>query len=103
MAARINIRKVVSAVFWMAAGTGVLVLLVAAIRYRNSNVCKGYRIEIAGATPSDDHGLFIDRKGIAEILTAAGAGKGQNKPIQSFDLRRLESALGRNIWIKEAQ
>lgn len=103
MAARINIRKVVSAVFWMAAGTGVLVLLVAAIRYRNSNVCKGYRIEIAGATASGDHGLFIDKKAIAEILTAAGAGRGQNKPIQSFDLRRLESALGRNIWIKEAQ
>lgn len=85
----------------MAAGTGVLVLLVAAIRYRNKNVCKGYKIEIAGAASSD--ALFVDKKGIADILSAAGAAKGQNKPIQSFDLRRLESALARNVWIREAQ
>lgn len=101
MAAGINIRKVFSAVFWMVAGTGVLVLLVAAIRYRNSNVCKGFRIEIAGSAPAGGH--FIDKKGIAEILTAAGAASGQNKPIHAFDLRRLESMLGRNVWIKEAQ
>jgi cell division protein FtsQ len=101
MAVKLNIRKVISAAFWSVAGAGVLVLLVAAIRYRNSNVCKGYRIEIAAATPAD--ALFIDKKGIADILTAAGATKGRNKPIQSFDLRRLESALGKNVWIKEAQ
>jgi len=97
MAAKINIKKVVSAVFWTVAGTGVLVLLVAAIRYRNSNVCKGFKIEIAGRSP------YIDKKDIAEILTAAGAAKGQNKPIHAFDLRKLEGALGKNIWIKEAQ
>jgi cell division protein FtsQ len=99
MAVKINIRKVFSAVFWMVAGTGVLVLLVAAIRYRNSNVCKGFKIEIAGPSSS----LYIDKRAIADILTAAGAAKGQNKPIHAFDLRRLEAALGRNVWIKEAQ
>jgi cell division protein FtsQ len=99
MAVKINIRKVFSAVFWMVAGTGVLVLLVAAIRYRNSNVCKGFKIEIAGSSSS----LYIDKRAIADILTAAGAAKGQNKPIHAFDLRRLEAALGRNVWIKEAQ
>jgi cell division protein FtsQ len=101
MAARINIRKVISAVFWMVAGTGVLVLLVAAIRYRNSNICKGFYIEIAASSPTG--ALFIDKKGIAEILTAAGATKSQNKPIHAFDLRQLESTLGKNVWIKEAQ
>jgi len=101
MPAKLNIRKLVSAAFWSVAGAGVLVLLIAAIRYRNANVCKGFHIEIAGSAPKE--ALFVDRKGIADILTAAGAGKGQNKPIHSFDLRHLESALGRNIWIKEAQ
>ncbi|HEY4110654.1 hypothetical protein [Puia sp.] len=101
MAVKLNIRKLVSAAFWCVAGAGVLVLLVAAIRYRNSNVCKGYKIQIAGSSPSGSH--FVDRKGIADILTAAGAASGQNKPIHAFDLRRLESALGKNIWIKEAQ
>jgi cell division protein FtsQ len=80
-------------------GAGVLVLLVAAIRYRNSNVCKGFRIDISG--PSAEQ--FVDRKEMTVILAAAGAGRGQNKPILSFDLRRLESTLEKNIWIKDAQ
>jgi cell division protein FtsQ len=101
MAINLHISKLVAAVFWSVAGAGVLVLLIAAIRYRNSNVCKGYRIVIIGAGPSG--ALFIDKRDIAGILNAAGAAKGQHKPIQSFDLRRLESALARNSWIKEAQ
>lgn len=101
MAVKLNIKKLVAAAFWSVAGAGVLVLLIAAIRYRNGNVCKGFRIEIAGSSPSE--ALFVDKKGIAGILTAAGAGKDQNKPIHSFNLRHLESALGKNVWIKEAQ
>jgi cell division protein FtsQ len=98
-------------------GAGVLVLLVAAVRYRNNNTCKGYRIEIArtsGAGSSDaassgsastggTSALFIDKKGITDLLNSAGAGHGQDRPIQSFDLRRLESALEKNVWIKKAQ
>jgi cell division protein FtsQ len=87
--------------FWCFAGTGGVILLVAAIRYRNNNVCKGYKIEITGSRATA--GLFIDRKGIVDLLTTAGAGKGQGKPIQSFDLRHLETALEKNVWIREAQ
>jgi cell division protein FtsQ len=101
MVVKINIKKVFSAAFWSVAGAGVLVLLIAAIRYRNSNVCKGFHIEITGSSAAG--ALFIDKKGIADILTAAGAASGQNKPIHMFDLRRLESSMSRNIWIKEAQ
>ncbi len=92
-------RRVVAVITWGVVGAGVLVLLVAAIRYRNSNTCKGFRIEIAGPSA----GLFIDKKGIADLLNAAGAGKGQDKPIQSFDLHRLETALEKNVWIRDAQ
>jgi cell division protein FtsQ len=98
MAVKINIRKVIAAIFWCIAGAGGVVLLVAAIRYRNSNVCKGYHIGITGPGA-----VFIDRKGIIDLLTNAGAAKSQGRPIQSFDLRRLESVLEKNVWIKEAQ
>ncbi|HMI61887.1 MAG TPA: hypothetical protein VK518_13295 [Puia sp.] len=95
MAVKINIRKIVSVTIWGMVGAGVLVLLVAAVRYRNNNTCKGYRIEIAGT--------FVDKKGISDLLNSAGAGHGQDRPIQSFDLRRLEAALEKNVWIKKAQ
>jgi len=99
MAVKINIRKIVSVTIWGMVGAGVLVLLVAAVRYRNNNTCKGYSIEIAGGRSA----LFIDKKGITDLLISAGAGHGQERPIQSFDLRRLESALEKNVWIKKAQ
>jgi cell division protein FtsQ len=101
MAVRINIKKVVTTIFWCFAGAGGVVLLVAAIRYRNNNVCKGYHIEITGARTPDR--LFIDRKGISDLLTAAGAVRGQGRPILSFNLHRLESALEKNVWIRDAQ
>jgi cell division protein FtsQ len=103
MAIRINIRKILSVTLWSTVGAGVLVLLVAAIRYRNSNTCKGFRIDISAGVAGLSEPPFIDRKEMADILASAGAGKGQNKPIVSFDLRRLESTLKKNIWIKDAQ
>ena len=98
MPARINIKKVFAFLFWCIAGAGGIVLLVAAIRYRNNNICKGYRITIKGPSTA-----FIDTKGINDLLTTAGAATGQSKPIVSFDLRHLESAMLKNIWIKDAQ
>jgi cell division protein FtsQ len=98
MAARINIKKVFAFFFWCIAGAGGVVLLVAAIRYRNNNVCKGYRITIKGPSSA-----FIDTKGINDLLNAAGATNAERKPIVSFDLRHLETALEKNIWIKDAQ
>ncbi len=96
MAATINIKKLFAFLFWCIAGAGGIVLLVAAIRYRNNNHCKGYRITIKG--PSAD---FIDTKGINDLLT--GAGRGESKPIVTFDLHHLESTILKNSWIKDAQ
>jgi cell division protein FtsQ len=101
MAVRINIKKVVTTIFWSFAGAGSVVLLVAAIRYRNNNICKGYHIEISASRTRDR--IFIDKKGISDLLTAAGAARGQGRPIQSFNLRSLESALEKNVWIRDAQ
>ncbi len=116
-----------SVTVWSLVGAGVLVLLVAAMRYRNSNSCKGYRIEISGSLASLDgssagfagtaDGLsgssprsaassprfFVDKQEIAGLLAASGAGKETGRPIQSFDLRRLESALEKNSWIRKAR
>lgn len=101
MAARISIRKVVTALFWCIIGAGGVVLLVAAIRYRNNNVCKGFHIEIR--SPAGTGRLFIDKKGIVDLLTSAGAARGQGRPVQSFDLHKLETALRKNVWIRDAQ
>lgn len=99
MAIKINIRKILSLTLWCTMGAGVLVLLVAAIGYRNSKTCKGYRIDISGASGI----LFIDKRQILDLLSTAGAGKLTNKPTATFDLRHMESVLEKNVWIKDAQ
>jgi len=99
MAIKINIRRILSLTLWCSLGAGVLVLLVAAIGYRNSKTCKGYKIEISGPSGT----LFIDQRQILDLLATAGAGKLQNKPTASFDLRRMESVLEKNVWIKDAE
>ncbi|MBN9379811.1 MAG: hypothetical protein J0H74_03535 [Chitinophagaceae bacterium] len=100
MAVKINIRRVLSLTLWCAMGAGVLVLLVAAIGYRNNKICKGYKIDISG--PSGI--LFIDQRQIVDLLTGPiGTGKWEHKPTASFDLRRMEAVLKRNVWIKDAQ
>jgi cell division protein FtsQ len=99
MAIKVNIKKIVSFTLWCTLGAGVVVLLVAAIGYRNNKTCKGFRIEIAGASGA----LFIDKKQILELLAGAGAGKIQNIPIAHFDLRRMETVLEKNVWIRDAE
>lgn len=92
-------RRVVGVIVWGVVGAGVLVLLVAAVRYRNNNTCKGFHIEISGPSAN----LFVDKKGIADLLISNGLGRNENRPIQSFNLRRLESTLEKNVWIEKAQ
>jgi len=99
MAIKVNIKKIVSLTLWCTLGAGVLVLLVAAIGYRNNKTCKGYRIEIAGASGTQ----FIDKKQILDLLAGTGIGKIQNTPIAHFDLRRMEAVLEKNVWIKDAE
>jgi cell division protein FtsQ len=97
MAIKLNIRKIFFVTLWCTVGAGVLVLLVAAIGYRNNKTCKGYRIDIAGGSGA----LFIDKRQILDLL--GGVGRIQNKPTAGFDLRRMEAVLEKNVWIRDAQ
>jgi cell division protein FtsQ len=99
MAVKVNIKKIVSFTLWCSLGAGVVALLVAAIGYRNNKTCKGYRIDIAG--PSET--LFIDKQQILDLLAGTGIGKIQHTPIARFDLRRMETVLEKNVWVKDAE
>jgi cell division protein FtsQ len=95
MAIKINIRKILTTMIWGCIGSGVLVLLVAAIRYRNSNTCKGYVINLTGSS--------ISKREVLALLTPTGTLKIQQRHIQSFDLRRLEMTLEKNIWVQKSR
>jgi len=48
MKAKRHIRRIFFLACWLAAGVGIMVLLVAAIRVQKDKVCKGYEIVITG-------------------------------------------------------
>lgn len=95
-----NIQKLIFICIWLLVGTGLVVLLVAAVNARNHQVCNGYEIRISG--DAEDQG-FIDKNDIAIILTGNKTVAVKNKPIRSFDLNLIESRLKREPWIKDAQ
>lgn len=78
---------------------GMLVLLVAAIKKRNSKTCKGYRIEIKSA----ENRPFIDRKDVMKMLSDSFMNKPEGRPISSFDLLKMEGRLKKEAWVKNAE
>jgi cell division protein FtsQ len=92
-----HIRKVFFLGIWIAAGTGILVLLIAAIKVRQHKTCKGYSIEIAGA----ENKRFIDENTIAGMLRVNGVIKGRS--LRRFDLNGMEAQMEKNPWIKNAE
>jgi cell division protein FtsQ len=82
---------------WILAGTGTLVLLVAAMQKKAEKFCSNVEIEITGAT---EH-VFVDEKDIKEILKGRGSFTGVS--MARVDLRDIEEELEKDPWIKNAE
>ena len=93
-----NIRRILFISTWCVLGTGILVLLIAAIRVKKDKNCGGYTIQInAGDEP------FIDKEDIAKLLTENGTFDITGRSLKSFDLKRMEEKLEKNAWIDDAE
>ena len=98
MDAKRTIQKILFVMLWLAIGTGMLTLLVAAIGKKNRDKCAGYDIKIIGA----QNNLFVDQKDVLQLLTA-NSGNIKGRLISSINLRSMETLLEDNVWIKDAQ
>jgi cell division protein FtsQ len=94
-----NIRKILFITAWCVLGAIVLVLLVAAINRKNSRTSKSWRVEINEGKTA----LYLDQHAIIGIITSNGTDKLVGKTIASFDLKKMEEALRKSPWIKDAQ
>ena len=82
----------------LAACSGLVVLLVAAIGKKNHERCRDYVITIKGA----QYNLFIDEKDINKLLVDATTGKISGQRISDFNLRKLEQVIRGNAWVQNA-
>ena len=92
------LQKITFIVLTLAACSGLVVLLVAAIGKRNHERCRDYVITIKGA----EKNLFIDVNDIKKLLRDGAAGELKDEPIAEFNLSRLEQQLKVNPWVQDA-
>lgn len=87
------------AVFWTAMGAGTIVLLVAAIRIKDSKKCTGVDVNIKGVT----NNFFVDKADILSVVFSGPNGNVLDRAVSSFDLQLIESELEKNVWVKKTQ
>lgn len=96
---RYSIKKILLATLWVALGGATVFLLASGIRSKGGHACKAVEINIHGVS----NNFFVDKK---DILNAIASGEGANpigKATGSFNLKKLEAELEKNVWIKSAE
>ena len=84
----------------MLAGSGIILLMVAAVNSRNHKTCKGYQVKINNETGGK---WFIDQNDITDILTNNRTLSLKDRSVKSFDLHTIESKLRNEVWVKDAE
>ena len=99
MNTRKAIQKILFVSLWLVIGSGMVVLLVAAIGKQKKDQCKDYSITIKNS----QHNFFVDKKDIEQLLMKATKGNIKGQSLLSFNLQQLEQLLKDNKWINDAE
>jgi len=84
---------------WVAMGAGLVVLLVAAIRKEDTQLCTGINVVIKGVS----NNFFVDKKDILKSIDEYIDGSPVGQSVSLLNLKVLENDLQKNIWVKQAQ
>ena len=96
---RYSINKILLATLWISISAGIIVLLVAAMRKEDKQLCTGMNVTIKGVS----NNFFVDKNDILKAINEYVDGKPEGQPISFFNLKSLETELQKNIWVKKAQ
>lgn len=96
---RYTFSKILAALVWMVLGSGMIVLLVAAITRKNTEPITGMKINITGV----QNNYFIDKKDVIKILEHVHGKRLERAVAASLDLVAMENALQKDQWIKKVE
>ncbi|MEO6253881.1 MAG: hypothetical protein ABIO79_11270 [Ferruginibacter sp.] len=96
---RYSIKNILLATLWVALGGATIFLLVAAIKTKETHRCRAIEINIHGVS----NNFFVDKKDILNAITAMERTNPVGKAIGSFNLKKMELELEKNVWIKSAE
>ncbi|MDP4285901.1 MAG: hypothetical protein Q8891_15910 [Bacteroidota bacterium] len=92
-------RKVLVIAVWVVLGSGLIVLLVAAITRKNNEQVTGVEINISGIQNEN----FIYKKDVLKVLEKVNGKSFKSATVSSLNLTEMENALQKNSWIKRAE
>lgn len=87
------------ATLWVTLGGATIFLLVAAIKTKETHHCRAIEINIHGVS----NNFFVDKKDILNSITAMERTNPVGKAIGSFNLKKMELQLEKDVWIKSAE
>jgi cell division protein FtsQ len=96
---RYHLKNILLAAFWIALGGATVFLLASSIRSKGTHPCKGVEINIHGVS----NNFFVDKKDILNAITESESANPVGKTTRSFNLKKLEDELEKNVWIKAAE
>jgi cell division protein FtsQ len=96
---RYSLKNILLATLWIALGGATVFLLASGIKSKGEHQCKGVEINIHGVS----NNFFVDKKDILNSITASEAANPIGKATGSFNLKKLEDELQKNVWIKSVQ
>ncbi len=92
-----SVKTKIKAIGWSVMGLCCMVLLVSAIRTKDSKACATINVKIEGATQH----VFIKKADVIDVLNHNNIRSGQT--LEDIDLRKAEGELKQNAWIKNAE
>ena len=99
MSTRISISKILIVVAWMAVGSGLLTLLIAANRKEQNHLCKDVQIRIKGIGDI----FYIDKGDIVTMLKNGSGKKLIGQPLNKMNLAGMERLLEKSSWVADAE
>ena len=92
-----SVKTKIKTISWSLLGLCCVVLLVAAMKAKDSKACSSVEISIEGATKN----MFIKKADVVDVLNEGGIYAG--KTLDAINLKATEEQLEKNAWIKGAE
>ncbi|MBS1626340.1 MAG: hypothetical protein JSR09_03095 [Bacteroidetes bacterium] len=91
-----NYKKIGKTILWCMLAVATVVLFGAAMQKKEQQLCADIKIDITGTEKE----MFINENDVIDLINASGNIK--ERKMAAVDLKVLEAALQKNIWIKQA-
>lgn len=92
-----SVKTKIKTISWSLLGLCCVVLLVAAMKAKDSKACSNVEVSIEGVAKN----MFVKKVDVVAVLDNAGIRAG--KTLDDINLKTTEAQLEKNVWIKDAE